>query len=893
MQKLQWKSCFVAVLVLAAVLFQAGCADAGDAAKLYVAPNGNDSWSGRLAKPNGNRSDGPLATISGAILKLRTRKPSAPVTVEIADGEYIQKETIVFSPEDSGSKNAAITFAAAPGANPVISGGRVISGWKKDAATGLWRAPVKGRYFRQLFADGKRLTRARFPNKEDFWLRAAGGWATKTVDIILEWNQVKPWRKGDDVEAVLLRIWDISRYPVISVDWKNMVMRLRTPDIKNALNWWPGDRRMFLENSISFLDSPGEWFLDKKEGVVYLLPPKGADVKNMRIITPVVDRLVRFEGSADKPIRHIAFKGLSFEYSTWTLPENGYRGSQSDVAVGSAIEADFVESITFEKCKFMHLGQYGVWLREGCKDNIITGCEFSDLGAGGVQIGENTRSSVPITHQTTRNTFSRNHIHHCGQIWKGSSGVWVGPANYTTIANNHIHDHPYSGVSVGWTWAAQPSGAHHNIIENNHIHDVVQSMSDGGGIYTLGLQPGTVIRNNIIHDNPGWAPKHWANGIYLDQGSSDMLIENNLVYRIARWGIQDGSGERNTFRNNIVAITGGDAVYFAKGIDSVFENNIVITPENIFVTDFPDSYRLDNNVYFRTGGKKFSFPDPVMWNKWRKTGRDRNSVMENPGFADLEMGDFTLKPDSPALKRGFKPFPLPKIGPPKYDYSKRITAAMRLKGPGRMVQWPVPVIVASRPSSRITIDGQMKERAWKNIKPFALRQTKDGKPHNPPLHHARVAYAGNNLFVLVTTDVPDMSRLHADGSDWSKHDWVTVCFQGVNKDSATVIFSCAGYASGVVRAFNHENRKHNNMPDAAKKIKYAASVGKNKWIAEYRIPLDAFGINPSTVKEFRFNIGVRRSDASKPTRKWSMWAFPGKKREAWHLKAGGLLKFKK
>ena len=897
------KHSFTALLVsLCWVFISAPLVEAARELSLYVSPRGSDTWSGLLRSPNAEKTDGPLASIAGARDAIRELRKKAgglgqPVTVHVAEGTYRIARTILFTPVDSGTKTCPITYAAAPGAAPVISGGRVITGWKRASSGNLWTTQIPdvkaGKwYFRQLFIDGKRYVRARDPNQEDFWYRASRAFPIEETCFLCEFGDIKPWRDGDEVEVVLLRTWDSSRLWVSAIDRKSMMLRFKMPEDTSALNWWKHDRRYYLENSLAYLDSPGEWYLDKKEGALYVWPLEGCDIGRARIVAPALEQFIRFEGRPGKPVRCLVFRGLAFSYSSWTLPEGAYAGHQAAEEVGAAIEGDFVESCAFEGCRFKHLGKFALWFREGCGNNLVTRCEFADLAGGAVKIGEPVRGAVPIKHKTTSNEISHNHIHDCGQVWKGCVGIWVGPADGTRIAHNHIHDMPYSGMSVGWTWGAAPSGAHHNIIEHNHIHDVIQSMSDGGGIYTLGLQPGTVIRNNVIHDCPGWQPRRWAEGIYMDSGSSEMLIENNVVSRVASHGIKIGYGNRNIVRNNIFALASGPMIFLSQKRceDNLIERNVfILKRETVARTPSTKIARFRRNLYYHTDGETAQFAKDTTLRKWFSTGRDKNSLAADPGFADIDKGDFSLKPDSPALKIGFKPLKVPPVGAPRYDYASRITAAMRNAATGRMTRWPVPRLVAPRPSSRIVIDGRLGEKAWKDIKPVPLRETKVGPPHDPPLHQARVACDGKNLYVIIVTDIPDMSRFHVGGSTWNKNDFAVVCFQGITKSAKSLppIYRVSGYAAGALECSTGEGGAIRHLPALKKVIRFAATVGKNKWTAEWKIPLAPFGIDPYKVKQLRFNMGVRASDAPIKDRKWGMWAYTG--HEAWHLRHAGLL----
>ena len=124
--------------------------------------------------------------------------------------------------------------------------------------------------------------------------------------------------------------------------------------------------------------------------------------------------------------------------------------------------------------------------------------------------------------------FSDNHIFDLGKIYPSAVGIWMGQSINSKISHNHIHDLNYTAISVGWTWGYAPQQCHHHIIEHNHLHDIGRGMlSDLGAIYALGVQPGTVIRNNLIHDVSCLA--YGVGGIYLDEGSSDILLEHNVV----------------------------------------------------------------------------------------------------------------------------------------------------------------------------------------------------------------------------------------------------------------------------------------------------------------------------------------------------------------------------
>jgi len=118
------------------------------------------------------------------------------------------------------------------------------------------------------------------------------------------------------------------------------------------------------------------------------------------------------------------------------------------------------------------------------------------------------------------------------------------------VSSNEIRDLPYTGISVGWSWNPMPTVCEGHLIAANNIHHVMQLLSDGGGIYTLGRQPGTVLRGNIIHDVPTNSGRAESNGVFMDEGSSEMLLENNIIYNVAKSPIRFHQAHKNTLRNN-------------------------------------------------------------------------------------------------------------------------------------------------------------------------------------------------------------------------------------------------------------------------------------------------------------------------------------------------------
>jgi hypothetical protein len=275
---------------------------------LYVSVTGNDAWSGNLAEPNADRTDGPIATLAharDAIRSMQSRQPlEQPVTVYLRGGVYRLGTTLVFQVQDSGTPKCPITYAAYPGEEVVLSGGRIITGWKKAISNEqndhqeLWTAEVPGVkdgkwYFHQLFVDGQRRQRARSPNTGFY--RADGQFiAGNPTSFKYRPGNIHPaWVQQGDVEIIGLEKWVEFRMPLKSVDTATSTATLSTArqefgDDKEARYW--------VENAADTLDAPGEWFLDRRTGTLSYLAMPGEDVAKAQFTAPFLPQLVRMEG---------------------------------------------------------------------------------------------------------------------------------------------------------------------------------------------------------------------------------------------------------------------------------------------------------------------------------------------------------------------------------------------------------------------------------------------------------------------------------------------------------------------------------------------------------------------------------------------------------------------
>ncbi len=657
-----------------------------------------------MRQANADKSDGPLKTLTGAhdaIRKLKARGGARePVEVLVAEGTYCLTETLVLEPQDSGTADGPITYAALAGAKPIISGGRTITGWKQQEA-GLWTAEVpeaSGRKwpFRQLWVNGQRAVLARSPNEGFYRIVGAAG---PTVDpatgkerdssksaFRFQPGDLRNWSDLGDANVTVFYHWETGMLRLKSVDEPTSTVTF-TGEFK-----WPfwGRQRYYVENVFEALDAPGEWYLNCVEGRLYYRPRPGEDMSQAVVVAPVLSQLVRLNGTAEQGqfVEHLHFRGLSFQHAAYALEPEGHADWQAAVTVPAAVDATAVRHCSIQQCEFSHLGGYALAMRSGSQHNAIVENHVYDLGAGGVKIGD---EAVPPTEiaETGHNEVRSNFIHEIGRVFYGAIGVWIGQSSDNVIAHNEICDLNYTGISCGWTWGYGPTKAHRNRIEYNYIHHIGPGkLCDMGGIYTLGTSPGTVVRNNLIHDVWDWEEGYGAGGVYPDEGSSQILIENNVVYRTATAGLGVHYGKDNIARNNIIALGRDQQVYLGrsdKDSSIKFERNIVYYDEGkLFVRE--SRLEADYNVYWNTRGEPVTFLNDLSWEQWRAKGLDVHSVIADPKFVDARAGDFRLQPDSPALKLGFQPIDVSQAG---------LTGSPELVRLARSIQRP-PVVVPRR-----------------------------------------------------------------------------------------------------------------------------------------------------------------------------------------------------
>ena len=548
------------------------------AADFCIAPNGKDSNPGTVAAPFAT-----LARARDAVRKKVASGLTGNVLVQIRGGIYEQTQTVTFGPEDSGTDKFSITYAASPGEEVILSGGRKITGWKKGPSA-IWTAEVPevksdGWYFRQLFVGGKRAVRARTPNADDKtpWWVIKTSTATREspppLDVPIPVTVTGPleaYSNPTDIELVYVRNNEEGRKRLGAIDTTDQTLTLAPPHRWNSrvfTNDWSlslpaAGKACYLENALEMLDQPGEWYLDRNTGVLSYWPREGEDLTRDEVIAPVLQKtMLAVIGTPERPVLNVHFKGIHVEHVDWPLPAWGYMAlfccnlqTGTDAKPGhrpmdAAVEYEFARSCRFTDGGISHVGGMGICLRNGTSFDVVEGNEISDLGGGGIFAGYANVGGLylyaappPEKEEYKGYRIANNYVHHCGTDYYGAVGILLFSCQDTVVSHNLVHDTAYIGMCVAGSQDPKLPFARNNVIEHNHIHDAMKVTTDGAGLYVTFAQwdRGCLVRNNLIHDthgNPvGRLEQHLgehppSGGLYLDGDSSGGHYENNVLYR--------------------------------------------------------------------------------------------------------------------------------------------------------------------------------------------------------------------------------------------------------------------------------------------------------------------------------------------------------------------------
>lgn len=529
----------------------------------YVSPTGSDSNNGTETAPFESIQKAKLAAGESLV-----PNPNQNIFINILPGNYELQETLEFDSSDSPDDGYYVTYQKwdIKKGEVLISGGSEITNWTlHDPVKNIWKANVGATYSRQLYKGNTKLKRARSEDNMGLFETKTGYFSACTdfstweniqdMEIVsnIEWRSYRLLVKGYCVSCKEL-VFDSCQWSLIH----------HQPNFKRAPVAW-------IENAYELIDEEGEWYIEKNissDNILYLKstnPP--AD-----IILPRLEQLIIMKGESNNPVKNIKFIGLRFSYSSWhmkiegTLPNedkygfmprqadalmyyndeyecdgSGEKGITTDYQIPGAINLWFAHKIHFINNTFSNIGSTGLELFEGSSHNNICNNIFSDISGSGISIGvqnhakdERFNNPTPsiIKYLPIENKVTNNLIENIANEYLSSVGIFVSFARNTTIKNNEIKNFPYTGISVGWGWNNLITFVGVNEISYNKIDCSSQIIQDGGAIYTLsnqGIKDENPSPRTSIHDNYIFNHKTYMGAIYLDKGSSNIDVYNNVI----------------------------------------------------------------------------------------------------------------------------------------------------------------------------------------------------------------------------------------------------------------------------------------------------------------------------------------------------------------------------
>lgn len=526
--------------------------------ELYVSTNGSDDNDGSKASP--------LKTIKKA--KEKAAELSADMTgdiiINIEPGMYQLTETEVFGVEHGGKNGFNVVYRGTDkDAQPIISGGEEITGWQK-VDDKLWQAKAESfSEMRNLYVDDFPATRAR--SKYLYVHRGVYNDPDTESEYdglyVDSYNFPDNIKNPEDVELLWSLDWTSQIIPVdkiirdensdkVAIKCYNPAFEIGTFFGGSTTKICLGeDKQFFMENDIAFLDEPGEFYFDKHEKMVYYYPYECEDMTKAKTYASKVEHLIKINGtSIDEKIDNITFDNIKFRHGAWNVPstegmvsvqadQTRYTGEGATLAnkvqyiPQGQIAVNKASNINVVNCDFACLGSTAITMTEAVSNSKIVGNLFRDLSGGAVSVGT-------YEHSKTEEILKEADMQICKDVIIANNVIRRVAGEYRTlvpistyyeknisIVNNDIETVPYTGITAGWGWGADPPIDWGNIkINNNRIAHVMISLIDGGQIYTLGPMRGSEISGNYLSDS-----HYTIAGIYNDSGSAYISITDNVI----------------------------------------------------------------------------------------------------------------------------------------------------------------------------------------------------------------------------------------------------------------------------------------------------------------------------------------------------------------------------
>lgn len=536
---------------------------------------------------SGTTCDSPdPCSLDQAQAQARARIPNmaSDIDVELQGGTYELSAPLMLGPADSGRNGFRVVYEEAPGSNEpaVLSGGRPLTGWSRVAGSpGIWKAPIDFDT-RQMYVDGVGVPMSQgLPSGAQFVQTPTGFLASSAV--------MDSWPNPSNLAAVFTYgdgAWTQTSCNVESISGLVITMQqpcwanLHQPNEGSQEGGWvlspdagmpglsPKKTPNFFQNAYALM-TPRTWSIDRVAHEIYYMPPAGTDPNDEAIVAPALQTLLDVNGTPAGPVSHLTISGLQFSYGGWTGPDtaDGFAQMQADWTLtgpnavategtchyanppGSCPFASWTRTpanvvltgahdVTLSGNTFSHLGGAGLDVYDGSQQDLVEGNEFTDIAASGIQLGATDDPLVSDQGAVDGNVITDNYVHDVANQYLGGIGIWLGYTRNTRVSHNQIDEVPYTGISVGWGgWHSNlsnpdndPNINANNVVSDNLIYDYMQTLGDGGAIYTNGSQASGYATALKITGNVAYDGTNTDFTYYTDAGSQYVYVTGNFDY---------------------------------------------------------------------------------------------------------------------------------------------------------------------------------------------------------------------------------------------------------------------------------------------------------------------------------------------------------------------------
>ncbi|MBN8215767.1 MAG: hypothetical protein J0L75_03955 [Spirochaetes bacterium] len=875
----------------------------------FVATNGRDEWSGTLAEPSPDGKDGPLPTLEAArdtirALKAKGLMPSGGVAVEVRGGSYEMSAPFTLEAVDSGTAASPIVYRARSGEEVRLVGGvslpakafslprseRVLArlapeGRGKILAASLPTLGVSetGKIPPQfigfpavpeLFFNDRRMTLARWPNTH---------WTTvKTILDSGSSRSVPPAeRRGGIIEYADERHgnWDVEKgvwlHGYWCFDWYDETILVKSIDkdrkeialseaaVYTIKQGNPSPRRYYAVNILEELDSPGEYFIDRGDGMLYFWPPAPIDGARV-VLSTLGEPIVSLKGA-----EQVTLRGFIVE---------------AGIAHGVLVKGG--RHVRLEGLTTRNLRQLGIQILDGSA-HVVSGCEVYETGEGGINAEAGDRKTLAPAGLIVSN----NHVHHFAihKLCYANGIRLAGVGNLAT--HNLLHDAPHQAVSV--------SGNDH-VFEYNELHDVCMA-SDDAGAYYKGRNPsmrGNIVRYNFWH-HIGSPMGHGNAAIYFDDGDGGESVIGNVFFKCGEPGkgsfgtIFSHGGHDNLAEGNLfIALKRalGSAPWNDKRWADYLKTELLARmTKEVDVTQPPYTTRYPGLV-----GIMEPNPDQIRSNyasnnvlvgcgeatsgRWDFVEDGNLMVEKDPGFLDPQKGDFRLKPDSPVFKKlpGFKQPPMERMGlvkdgvrtfiPPStfvYDpEDPKMMRASKAAAVARAKKSAAPVVRIPRgsfPGTGALSEGELG-------KPDLLLAKDVGGSSSRMTSRAWLRWDGKAIQVYIDNTVSKGTSFK--GNDWGACEAIEAALRPMVAGKSFPIAVFRGFANSRLDFGQAKSGPDEPILSDPHGAVYTVHIaGEERWIARLSIPATLLDVTPAPGMRFAFNLTSRKVKDNL----WLMW----------------------